>query len=394
MFFMESGKLTIEDGTYSADYNIIRARGGKIVINGGKFETIGHTLRLHSTYGELFAPYGDDREFTVDLETEINGGTFNTNNSPVVDMAGGSLTINNGNFTANLVREDDNQIPAITISNIMNIGTNNKVIINGGNVESKYGQAISFSMNEDSKSIPVTINRGTFKSNGYEAITKDDDVELTIKGGKFLGEDVAIKLTNNTTIEGGEFIGNPTNPNSAGASYESGKVLIKGGVFKGSMTGLGISSLGTETDLRLQGGSFSATGEENGLGGVLVLQGFKEYYNGKEHDDIDTSLNVKMILAEGYKYDNSETSQKKIREEHENKEYEEIYFDATALAVKVVPKTAEDEKAEDENTDKIINEEKDESPDMGVLEIKNIAIMSIGLLAIVGLLYVRKNYAK
>lgn len=363
MFFLEKGNLKIEAGTYIANYQLISAHSGKLEIDAGNFKTEGIAIRLQSLRA------GENIEFTDNLITEINGGNFKTEDSSVISINGGSLTINGGNFSSQGNPDySAHDSAVISIANYNNIDIENKVIINDGNITSEASPAIYIGMIEEKSNIPLIINSGTFiskqnqaivilgKENGDElpvtinngifksetntAIDIQQKVLLTIKNGKFSGDYAALNLYNDTVIEGGEFIGNLETEGSTGIYYNMGNVEIKGGTFKGTQAGLSINP-SAEVNLKLAGGTYIATGKE-ALGGVIIWQGNKMNCDGIEEDYVDDAMTVNMVLKNGYRYNDNTTKQKYIETQapedqpFKEGEYDHIYFDTTVSSVKVI----------------------------------------------------------
>ena len=95
---INSGILTINDATISADHGVI-SNSNTLTINGGKFTQNGNLVQTSSL---LYQPSGN---------ATINGGEFVFNKDDMLDSglmlycAGGKVVVNGGNFGGNIVTE-------------------------------------------------------------------------------------------------------------------------------------------------------------------------------------------------------------------------------------------------------------------------------------------------
>lgn len=248
-----SGKKIISQGYYYGDM---------FTIKGGKLTIIDSS---ENKEGELIATTRLSSIIKVQDEGNliINAGKFTNIENSVLTTTGGSTTINGGTF---LNEQDD------------------YAIYTGGG--------------------SLTINGGNFKGNQGGAIfNNSDDDEVIINGGNFYGKEGCYINAGTVIINKGTFEGT-----EGGARvYIWPKLFINGGTFRGSESGLSISN--KDTEIKLSGGKFIATDEEN-FGGINIWSA-----------DINTTYDPLALLEDGYIYYDNDTIDVKTNPNNMNHNY-------------------------------------------------------------------------
>ena len=227
----ESGKLTVNSGTYTASvYEAICPTGNSTTtITSGTF--------TGNNYGLM--SYGGT--------TTVKGGTFTGNNADGIRIHAGTANIENGTFQGeNFALYTDGgtlNIKGGTFNSINGLGLNSgTVTVTGGNFTGSSAGVYGVGGT-------MTIYGGTFTGNVYNGIS-NSGMNLYINGGTFQGKNFALYTDGGTTnvtngifnsntglgmnggilnISGGTFTGT-----GSGAYCNSGTITITGGTFRGN----------------------------------------------------------------------------------------------------------------------------------------------------------------
>lgn len=204
----KSGKVDIKNGTYNgflSNEGTLNIKNGIFVNKDDEYPQIINSGKLTITKG-TFQSYGNVVKNTG--TAVIKKGTFkNTNKGygiPVIYNAAVNYSNGKGKITKSILGEMTIQKGNFTAEQMV-IGNSGKLIINGGNYNgSRVQNGLYYA---DEKKATITVNGGNFQAEIYDAGKK-----VTITGGIF------------------------ENTSSYYADARvSGNLLIKGGIFKGSV---------------------------------------------------------------------------------------------------------------------------------------------------------------
>lgn len=277
---IEENKVTLtQDITISENIDVT---SGEIVLDlaGNNITNQGHHYRT------MFSIKGGT--LTIEDSSENEEGELNTT-APLLSIITvedeGKVIINAGKFT--------------NIENYALTNAGGSTTINGGTF---LNQQDDYAISTGGGSL--TINGGTFEgAEGGALFNGPDEDEVIVNGGNFYGREgcyinAGTVIINNGTFEGTE---------RGARVYIWPKLFINGGTFKGGQSGVSISN--KDTDIKLSGGKFIATDEEN-FGGVNIWSAY-----------IDTTYDPLALLEDGYIYYDNDTIDVKMNPNNMNHNY-------------------------------------------------------------------------
>lgn len=207
----EDGILTVKGGTIDAqDASICVKNKGTLTVE----SDVAMNNRGLATYGAK--PVIENAGGTVTIE----GGTFTGGNLALYNKWGGQMTIKEGTTVYSTEYAVVNSVES------SDIGTPSTVIIEGGSFVGN-GNAINNETQAGSElSAQMIIEGGSFTGSGYNGVYNGGD--LTIKDGTFTGQNNGVYNEGNITIEDGSFTGENYNGVYIGTGSSA---AISGGTY-------------------------------------------------------------------------------------------------------------------------------------------------------------------
>ena len=265
----------IDTGSESAAIEIY----GKLIVYGGTI-TGRNACYLHQ--GTLNIEGGTMKGTYRGID--VNGGTLNINNNPIIQ--GSSFGINGGayNLTINV---NSGTIIGDTYEGISLAGNSNTININGGQIKGGSGIQIY-----EGASANITVTNGTITgNNGYGMVVYSGTT--VIEGGTITGNVLDGILNNGNgiiNVKGGSITGN----NLGIFNNKTGTINMYGGTVRGSYYD-GIKQE-TNGNIYIYGGTVSGKNW-----GIYSTQGMVYYRNANMHSDMGLSDNGRYaIYAKGY----------------------------------------------------------------------------------------------
>lgn len=243
--FLSYGELDIYGGQMTGGSNLIYNEGD-VYIYGGELTGCSKSVIL-TNGGDLFMSGGklsSTKDVVVVMGEStaiIDGGKVEGTDSPCFVVQGGSLYINDGEFTSKM----------------------DGVYINSGEVQINGGSMTVERVGIYSAGGSVVVNAGTIASpskTGYGIYCKDPEynAEFTINGGTINSDYILAFLSGKKiktiNINGGTL----TAKGDAGFSIESGSINVKGGSIEAAKYGLLINGTEDPIDVTVSKGTIKA----------------------------------------------------------------------------------------------------------------------------------------
>ena len=369
---VNANEVTVTNAQELAD-----ALDGNAIAEGNKV-TINNDINLHVYDNYIIKIDAKDLNLELDLAgNEIRGGSHR-----LFYIVSGTLTISDsvGNGKIDLTSEHYDHSTVFSIK-----GGN--LVVNGGDFNSDYSTVTCFKGN-------ITINGGTFTSLNNEALEINIQnyfkCETIINGGTFKGEYALFLNVGKVTINGGNFIGDTIA--IIVSNWPDVLLNITGGNFEGTKSAMNISN--RDDSITLSGGKFTATSadEKENEGAISI---FSNYYPDEEKYSPYSPIN---LLKEGYTFYDDATIE--LKNVYSNSSYSQYFYGTKpTVTVGLIQQNIDDEKKEDidkeEKNENIQNEikdnSKDETPKTGGIDNSIYIIILVLSVIFIGFINLKRN---